>query len=57
MFSTAILDIQVPKIAAFIIVAPLLMLVEIIASKESPAPDKSTGFTEREGNACLMNFF
>ena len=47
---------QHPKAALLMIDEPLHMHVDIRAIKESPAPETSMGFTDKDGKACLINF-
>ena len=55
-FSTAIADIQQPRAAVDKKSLSALKPVAIKAKSESPAPEISSGFTDREGNDCPIKF-
>ena len=54
IFSTAIADMQIPSEAADIKLLLEHNDVAINAKSASPAPETSTGFTDKAGKLCLL---
>ena len=54
IFSTAIADIQQAIAAADMKLSVVLIPVDITARSESPAPDTSTGLTDKDGKDWLF---